>query len=77
MDHQQRSWLLAALTAQTVESVADTSGGREIQSDMSADYRGLSVRFHPLIDCCDVSSLSAIVTKFEFILNFLKPKFDF
>ena len=56
MDHQQRSWLLAALTAQTVESVADTSGGREIQSDMSADYRGLSVRFHPLIDCCDVSS---------------------
>ena len=27
-----------------------------------------------ICDCCDVSSLSATVTKFEFILNFFKTE---
>ena len=37
MDHQQRSWLLAALTAQTVESVAATSGGGEMRPHASSE----------------------------------------
>jgi len=37
MDHQQRSWLLAALTAQTVESVAATSGGREMRPHATSE----------------------------------------
>jgi len=37
MDHQQHSWLLAALMAQTVESVAAMSGGREMRPHATSE----------------------------------------